>query len=127
MTVPAYLQADAWPSAREWWAALRYVFFTFTVIVALTMIGSFFSYERVLAEGHPWLPRADCPGCIFCGMTRSFCALSAGRWQEAFAWNRGGPFLYAGGWLWLAGAGWLAARAVRQRRGRNLAATMRAR
>ncbi|MCA1850147.1 MAG: hypothetical protein LC672_03590, partial [Acidobacteria bacterium] len=84
ISIPAYLRADAWPSAREWWEALRYVFFTFTVVVALAIIGSFFSYERVIAEGHPWLPRAECPGCIFCGMTRSFCALSAGRWQEAF-------------------------------------------
>ena len=34
-------------------------------------------------------------------MTRSFCAMSAGRWQSAYRWNVGGPALYCSGWLWL--------------------------
>lgn len=90
-----------WPSAREWWEALRWVLLVFTLLVLLTMVGSFAPYERVVAQGHPWLPRVHCAGCPFCGMTRSFCALSSGRWHDAVRWNRGGPFLYAAGWLWL--------------------------
>ena len=91
-----------WPGAREWWEALRWVLFVFTLLVLVALLGSFVSYERVVAEGHPWLPRAHhCAGCPFCGMTRSFCALSSGRWHEAVRWNRGGPALYVTGWLWL--------------------------
>jgi hypothetical protein len=90
-----------WPSTEEWGQALRWVLLAFTAVVALTLAGSFVPYERVLAEGHPWLPRRQCPGCVLCGMTRSFCAMSAGRWGEALGWNRGGPALYAFGWLWL--------------------------
>ncbi|HEY3138504.1 MAG TPA: DUF2752 domain-containing protein [Blastocatellia bacterium] len=91
------------PAAGEWWDALRWVLLTFTFLMALAIGGSFVSYERVVADGHPWLPRVHCKGCMFCGMTRSFCAMSSGRWQEAENWNRGGPLLYVGGWLWLAG------------------------
>ena len=105
-----------WPGAGEWWEALRWVYLTFTLLVLLALAGSFVPYGRVLREGHPWLPRLECPGCAFCGMTRSFCALSAGKWQEAARWNQGGPFLYAGAWLWLAGAGILAGRRLRFRR-----------
>lgn len=102
-----------WPSIREWWEALRWVALTFTVVVAATLSGSFVNYETVVASGHPWLPLVHCPGCVFCGMTRSFCAMSALRWQEAFEWNRGGPALYLGGWLWLALAAVAAARKLR--------------
>jgi hypothetical protein len=102
------------PSAREWWEALRWVLLVFTIIVMATMMGSFIPYERVVAEGHPWLPRVHCPGCPLCGMTRSFCALSAGRWREAMGWNRGGPFLYTAGWLWLLSFFALALRYLRQ-------------
>lgn len=90
-----------WPSFEEWCQALRWVLLAFTTVVVLALAGSFVPYERVLAEGHPWLPRRHCPGCVLCGMTRSFCAMSAGRWGEALGWNRGGPVLYAFGWLWL--------------------------
>jgi hypothetical protein len=90
-----------WPSAREWWEALRWVLLVFTLLVMLTMAGSFVPYERVVTQGHPWLPHIHCSGCPFCGMTRSFCALSSGHWRDAVRWNRGGPFLYAVGWLWL--------------------------
>lgn len=90
------------PSASEWWKALRWVFFVFSFVVLLTMLGSFVPYERVVQDGHPWLPKIVCSGCPFCGMTRSFCAMSAGYWQKSFEWNRGGPFLYLIGWMWLA-------------------------
>jgi hypothetical protein len=93
-----------WPSRAEWWGALRWVLLTFTVMVALALAGSFYSYERVVAEGHPWLPHLHCAGCPFCGMTRAFCALSSGRFGDAVRWNRGAPALYALFWLWLAAA-----------------------
>ena len=93
-----------WPSASEWWRALRWVLLTFTLLVALSLAGSFVSYERVLTEGHPWLPRFHCRGCPLCGMTRAFCALSSGRFREAFDFNRGAPALYALFWLWTAAA-----------------------
>lgn len=102
-----------WPSFEEWCRALRWVLMVFTAVVALTLAGSFVPYERVIAEGHPWLPRRYCAGCILCGMTRSFCAMSAGRWGEALAWNQGGPALYAFGWLWLSCAAAAAARLAR--------------
>lgn len=91
-----------WPSAAEWWGALRWVLLTFTLMVVLSLAGSFYSYERVVAEGHPWLPHFHCAGCPFCGMTRAFCALSAGRFQNAVRWNRAAPALYAAFWLWSA-------------------------
>jgi hypothetical protein len=100
------------PTRAEWWHAIRWVLLIFTIIVAITMTGSFVEYERVVASGHPWLPRAQCAGCPLCGMTRSFCALSSGRWAEAALWNRGGPVLYAAGWLWLALSALLTARQV---------------
>jgi len=90
-----------WPSWAEWWNALRWVLLTFTLLIALALAGSFYSYERVVAEGHPWLPHFHCSGCPFCGMTRAFCALSSGRLREAVSWNRGAPALYAFFWLWL--------------------------
>jgi hypothetical protein len=95
------MRVSAWPSACEWWQALCWVYLTFTFLIVLTMAGSFVSYERVITNGHPWLPNIYCKGCMFCGMTRSFCAMSNGLWQEAAHWNRGGPVLYVGGWLWL--------------------------
>jgi Protein of unknown function (DUF2752) len=102
------------PGPREWWEASRWVLLVFTLLVALALAGSFVSYESVVAQGHPWLPRASCPGCPLCGMTRSFCAMSSGRWAEAAAWNGGGPVLYAGGWLWLLlASGFALARASR--------------
>jgi hypothetical protein len=88
------------PSALEWWEAIRWVVFVFSLIVLLMMLGSFVPYENVVQNGHPWIPKFTCPGCIFCGMTRSFCAMSAGYWSEAFRWNRGGPVLYIIGWSW---------------------------
>lgn len=116
---PARSPAAGWPSAREWWSALRWVALVYTLLVALALAGSFFPYERVVAEGHPWLPDFHCAGCPLCGMTRAFCALSAGRWREAAGWNRGAPALYAGFWLWLAAAALVFARAARSgRRGR---------
>ncbi len=93
--------AFVWPSASEWWQALRWVLLTFTLLTVLSIAGSFAPYERVVAEGHPWLPRFHCAGCPLCGMTRAFCALSGGRWRDALRWNRGAPALYAGFWLWL--------------------------
>lgn len=95
------MRTSNWPGAREWWEAIRWVLLVFTLVVVVTMLGSFIPYERVIAQGHPWLPRTHCPGCPLCGMTRSFCAMSAGRWSDAARWNRGGPFLYSAGWLWL--------------------------
>lgn len=94
-------QSFVMPTAIEWWQSLRWVLLVFTLLVCLTLVGSFISYEQVVAHGHPWLPAKQCPGCPLCGMTRSFCAMSSGRWQEAEAWNRGGPVLYVAGWLWL--------------------------
>lgn len=91
------------PTAREWWTAIRWVLLVFTGLILLTMAGSFVSYETVVAQGHPWLPSIHCTGCSFCGMTRSFCAMSAGLWQDAFRWNSAGPFLYTIGWIWLFG------------------------
>jgi Protein of unknown function (DUF2752) len=98
------MQGSIWPSAREWWQSLRWVYLTFTLLILIALAGSFIPYESVVADGHPWLPRNECPGCPLCGMTRSFCALSAGRFSEAVAWNRGGPVLYVCGWLWLFGS-----------------------
>jgi Protein of unknown function (DUF2752) len=89
------------PSAAEWWQSLRWVLLVFTLLVGLSLLGSFVSYERVVSVGHPWLPSYRCPGCLFCGMTRSFCAMSNGYWEQANEWNRGGPPLYAFFWVWL--------------------------
>lgn len=89
------------PSAEDWWRSMRWVLLTFTFVIALTLVGSFVSYERVVSRGHPWLPARPCPGCFLCGMTRSFCAMSSGRWQQAMEWNHGGPVLYTLAWLWL--------------------------
>lgn len=89
------------PSAREWWEAIRWVVLVFTLLVAITLAGSFVSYETVTSQGHPWLPKIHCAGCLFCGMTRSFCAMSSGRWHDAWKWNLAGPFLYSFGWVWL--------------------------
>ncbi len=91
---------STWPTAREWWNALRWVALTITLLVAATLAGSFVSYERVVTKGHPWLPAKRCTGCMMCGMTRSFCALSHGRWREAYDWNPGGPALYVVAWAW---------------------------
>lgn len=88
------------PSAAEWWQSLRWVLLVFTVIVAIALAGSFVSYEQVVSSGHPWLPQNQCAGCLFCGMTRSFCAMSDGQWKLATQWNRGGPVLYVFFWIW---------------------------
>lgn len=105
-------KSSIWPNARNWWEALRWVLITFTVVIALAISGSFVSYEQVTTSGHPWLPQKRCTGCKFCGMTRSFCAMSNGRWQEAKQWNKGGPVLYTAGWLWLLGVAVIATRVV---------------
>jgi len=89
------------PAAADWWHSIRPVLLVFTCLVSVTLLGSFVSYERVVVVGHPWLPLHRCPGCLFCGMTRSFCAMSNGRWEQASEWNKGGPALYAFFWLWL--------------------------
>ena len=89
------------PSATDWWRSIRWVLLVFTLSVSLTLVGSFVPYERVVSAGHPWLPSRHCPGCLFCGMTRSFCAMSSGNWEQASEWNKGGPALYAFFWLWL--------------------------
>lgn len=104
-----------WPTPSEWWRAFRPVYWTFTALVGLALAGSFVPYRQVVADGHPWLPRKQCSGCPFCGMTRSFCALSAGEPAEAVRWNPGGPLLYGAGWAWLAGAVLLSGRAWRAR------------
>jgi hypothetical protein len=88
------------PTAREWWRSSQPVLLIFTILVGFALLGSFVSYERIVVQGHPWLPARVCPGCSFCGMTRSFCAMSSGRWREALNWNRGGPPLYACFWIW---------------------------
>lgn len=88
------------PSAMEWWQSLRWVLLVFTLLVGFALLGSFVSYERVVSMGHPWLPSYRCPGCLFCGMTRSFCAMSNGHWTQASEWNRGGPALYLTFWAW---------------------------
>lgn len=103
-------QTSNLPTLREWWEAVRWVLLIFTVVVFITMVGSFVPYEQVMLSGHPWLPRATCAGCPLCGMTRSFCALSSGQWRAGLEWNRGGPLLYAAGWLWLASCAALGAR-----------------
>jgi hypothetical protein len=108
------------PGAAQWWEALRWVWLTFTLLIALAVCGSFVNYQNVLTGGHPWLPRIVCKGCAFCGMTRSFCAISNGRWQEACAWNRGGPPLYVGGWLWLAGSAALFSKDLRNHFRKNI-------
>lgn len=100
------------PEAREWWRSLRWVFVILTLLMIAALLGSFVPYDLVLTEGHPWLPRRACAGCPFCGMTRSFCAMSAGRFRDALHWNRGGPVLYVGGWLWVAGFGSLVPRRI---------------
>jgi Protein of unknown function (DUF2752) len=92
------------PSAAEWWQSLRWVLIVFTVLIGLALSGSFVSYQGVLTNGHPWLPRHYCPGCPFCGMTRSFCAMSSGEWRQAWQWNRGGPALYTLFWIWIVAA-----------------------
>ena len=107
--------ALVWPSAREWWEALRWVALVFTLLVAMSLAGSFYSYERVVAHGHPWLPDFHCAGCPLCGMTRAFCALSAGRWAEGVGWNRGAPVVYTLFWLWLGTAALYLTNTVRRR------------
>jgi len=54
-----------------------------------------------------------CPGC---GMTRAFCALSSGRFDEALSWNRGAPALYTLFWLWTAAALAYAFKSARRRK-----------
>jgi len=71
-------------------------------MLTVALAGSFVPYETVLANGHPWLPQKTCSGCAFCGMTRSFCAMSAGRWGEAADWNPLGPLVYGLSWFWVA-------------------------
>lgn len=94
-----------WPSWSEWWSALRWLALVLAAMVLLTLAGSFVDYGALVETGrHPWLPPSHCKGCFLCGMTRSFCAMSSGRFAEAFAWNHGGPFLYLGFWAYLAGA-----------------------
>lgn len=96
---------SSWPSWSEWWSALRWIAAVLAAIVALTLAGSFVDYGAVVDTGrHPWLPPSHCKGCFLCGMTRSFCAMSSGRVSEALAWNRAGPLLYGGFWLYLAAA-----------------------
>lgn len=113
---PASIRA-VWPPWRQWWQALRWIAATLAAVVALTLAGSFADYHDVVDRGaHPWLPSRKCTGCFLCGMTRSFCAMSDARWAEAHAWNRAGPFLYAGFWLYLAAALGLSARALLTRR-----------
>ncbi len=80
--------------------ALRWPLLCACLGIAAALAGSFVPYERVAAEGHPWLPRYQCPGCALCGMTRSFCALSAGRPEAAARHNPLGPPAYAGFWAW---------------------------
>ena len=104
-----------WPSAHEWWQSIRWVLLVLTLVILVTMAGSFVPYEQVVAKGHPWLPLKPCPGCPLCGMTRSFCAMSAGRVREAVVWNRGGPALYLGGWMWLTGFSLIVPRKIYQK------------
>lgn len=104
-----------WPSKQECWEAARWTLLAFSLVVALTLAGSFVPYEQVVVEGHPWLPRKICTGCPLCGMTRSFCAMSSGRFAESFGWNRGGPALYVCGWLWLLASAFVTARRVHRR------------
>lgn len=111
----AHERRFVWPAAADWWFALRWVLLTFTLLVALSLAGSFFSYERVVSEGHPWLPHFHCAGCPLCGMTRAFCALSSGRLRDAVNWNRGAPALYTLFWLWTFAAAVYFARAARAR------------
>ena len=92
------------PSAAEWWQSIWWVLIVFTVLIGLALSGSFVSYQAVLTNGHPWLPRHYCPGCPLCGMTRSFCAMSSGEWRQAWQWNRGGPALYICFWSWMVAA-----------------------
>jgi hypothetical protein len=86
---------------QQWWLPLRWVGLTLSFMLALALAGSFVPYEAVLTDGHPWLPQKICSGCVFCGMTRSFCAMSAGRWGEAADWNPLGPLCYGLSWLWV--------------------------
>lgn len=87
---------------HQWWLSLRWVALTLSLMFTVALAGSFVPYETVLADGHPWLPQKTCPGCAMCGMTRAFCAMSAGRWGEAADWNPLGPFFYSLSWLWVA-------------------------
>ncbi len=45
--------------------------------------------------------------CWSCGMTRSFTAMSRGRFATAYAYNHGGPWLYALNLLALLSLSWL--------------------
>lgn len=86
---------------HQWWLSLRWVGMTLSLMLALALAGSFVPYEYVLDHGHPWLPQKTCSGCALCGMTRSFCAMSAGRWGEANDWNPLGPLCYSLSWVWV--------------------------
>ncbi len=85
----------------QWWFSLRWVALILSLMLVIALAGSFIPYESVLANGHPWLPQKTCSGCALCGMTRSFCAMSAGRWGEATDWNPLGPLCYGLSWLWV--------------------------
>jgi hypothetical protein len=52
---------------------------------------------------------AECPSC---GLSRSFAALSHGKWSDSLGYNRAGPVIYAAFWLGGAAALWAAARAA---------------
>lgn len=78
----------------------RWVLLTLTLLVIAALAGSFVPLEQVVAKGHPWLPIKTCTGCLWCGMTRGFCAMTAGKFTEAWKLNHGAPFLYALFWLW---------------------------
>ncbi|MGH9844714.1 MAG: DUF2752 domain-containing protein [Blastocatellia bacterium] len=95
---------------NDWRNAFCWMLLSLTILIAFAIFCSFANYQEVVTNGHPWLPHIYCKGCKFCGMTRSFCAMSNGHWQEAARWNRGGPVLYVGGWLWLLGSASVAVR-----------------
>src|SRR5271154_6835818 len=93
--------------SSEWRDATIAALAIVTILITIALCGSFVNYNQVVASGHPWLPRLHCFGCPLCGMTRSFCAMSAGHWQQAMTWNSAGPALYWAFWVWVLGAGWL--------------------
>lgn len=101
------------PGRAEFARALLWPFRVLTLVVVLALAGSFVPYKRVVREGHPWLPRVACTGCSLCGMTRSFCAASTGRFSDAAKHNPGGLWLYAGCWFWV---GWAAKSALKSGR-----------
>jgi hypothetical protein len=65
-------------------------------VYALAIIISFLVQPASLEYKEiSFYPKSAEHQCVFCGMTRSFCAISHGNFNKAVLYNRHGPVVYA--------------------------------